>query len=449
MQSTAQPAPRSTARNDRPAPPDGARLAAIDGLRLVAALAVAAYHYVGTTTPRFWGAHDPRQFAPVLHGISRYGWLGVEFFFLISGFVICLSCWGRTPAQFVVSRASRLFPAYWCAVLMVVGLVLTARLGHFPAATPIDLRTVLGNLTMAPGPLGLRLIEGVAWTLWVEARFYLLMAVMLFLGIGYRRMIAFCGAWLTLALIARELDSPVLDEFVLSQYAGLFVTGIALYLMHRFGQNLVLWLLAGFAWCYHLTVLNDRVAAHAVPPAQGGALSWTVCAAVLTLFLAVLALAGIGPLSRLRWRRLVTAGALTYPFYLVHQSLGIPVAKGLLQKAPGLGVLPSMAVGFAFSLALAAAVHRLVERPLGRVLRRQLTRGMSPGRAGGDRTDRGGADLGLTGCERAAPGGAGLGRAGHTGRTGADGTLGAQRRPSSGPRAPLPPPTDPLPPRQG
>ncbi|MFI0717048.1 acyltransferase family protein [Streptomyces inhibens] len=367
-------------------PAGGTRLAAIDGLRLVAALAVAAYHYVGTTTPNFWGANDPKQFAPALHEISRYGWLGVEFFFIISGFVICLSCWGRTPVQFVVSRVSRLFPSYWCAVLMVVGLVLTARLVHLQAATPIDPRTILGNLTMVPGPLGLQLIAGVAWTLWVEARFYLLMAIMLFIGLTYRRMIAFCGTWLTLAVIARELDSTVLDELFISKYAGLFITGIALYLMRRFGQNLVLWLLAGFAWCYELTVLNDRVSAHAVKPADGGAISWAVCAAILTCFLAVLALAGIGPLARLRWRWLVTAGALTYPFYLVHQSIGIPVAKGLLQTVPALGVLPSMAVGAVFSLLLSGAIYRMVEKPLMRVLRRQLTRGMSPWQPSTDTT---------------------------------------------------------------
>ncbi|MFH8554853.1 acyltransferase family protein [Streptomyces celluloflavus] len=371
------PAARRGARTPG-GPAAGTRLAAIDGLRLVAALAVAAYHYVGTTTPHFWGSHDPKQFAPALHEISRYGWLGVEFFFMISGFVICMSCWGRSPVQFVVSRVSRLFPAYWCAVLLVIALVLTARLAHLQAATPIDLRTVLGNLTMVPGPLGLDLIDGVAWTLWVEARFYLLMAVMLFFGLTYRRMIAFCGTWLTLAIVTRELHSAALDEIFISQYAGLFITGIALYLMHRFGQNLVLWLLAGIAWGYELTVLNDRVAGHTVRPADGGALSWAVCAALLTFFLVVLALAGSGPLARLRWRWLVTAGALTYPFYLVHQSIGIPVAKGLLQKVPALGVLPSMAVALAFSLLLSAVIHRTVDGPLGRVLRRHLTRGMSP-----------------------------------------------------------------------
>jgi peptidoglycan/LPS O-acetylase OafA/YrhL len=100
------------------------RLTTIDGLRLVAALMVAAYHFLGTPTPHFWGRTELRDLAPFLHEIGGYGWLGVEFFFLISGFVICMSCWGRTPAQFAVSRISRLFPAYWCAVLLVVLLVL-------------------------------------------------------------------------------------------------------------------------------------------------------------------------------------------------------------------------------------------------------------------------------------------------------------------------------------
>ena len=356
----------------------GGRLAAVDGLRLVAALAVAAFHYLGSTTAHFWGDHDPRQFAPAMHEISRYGWLGVECFFMISGFVICMSCWGRTPAQFVVSRVARLFPSYWCAVLLVVALVLVSRLGHLQAATPIDARTVLGNLTMAPGPLGVQLTAGVAWTLWIEARFYLLMAVMLVFGLTYLRMVAFCGAWLVVAVVTQELHSAVLDEFCLSQYAGLFVTGVALYLMHRFGRNLLLWLLVGFAWCYELTVLDALVVQHAAPATEGGALSWGVCAVVLTCFLALLALAGCGPLTRLRWRWLVTAGALTYPFYLVHQSIGVPVAKGLLREAPGLGVLPSLTLALGFSLLLAVAVDRLVDRPSGRLLRRRLTLAMSP-----------------------------------------------------------------------
>ena len=368
--------------SDRPLPPQQsgpARLAAIDGLRMVAAVMVAAYHFLGTPTPHFWGRTALRDFAPLVHEISRYGWLGVEFFFAISGFVICMSCWGRTPAQFTVSRIARLFPAYWCAVLLVVALVLISRMGHWPAATRIDPRTVLGNLTMAPGPLGLELVDKVGWTLWVEARFYLLMAVLLVFGLSYRRVLAFCGAWLLAGVIALELKSPLLDEFILPRYTGLFVAGIILYLMHRFGQSLLLWLLLCFAWSYELTVLEFRVADHATVPPGESPPSWVVCAAVLTVCLGLLALAGLqGPLAKLRWRWLITAGGLTYPFYLVHQSIGIPLAKGLVRAFPSLGPLPSIAVSVSCMLGLSLLMHLMVERRLGRLLRHRLTRDMRP-----------------------------------------------------------------------
>ncbi|MFG3284506.1 acyltransferase family protein [Streptomyces sp. NPDC048111] len=355
----------------RPAPAPG-RLAAVDGLRLVAAIAVAAYHYVGTPTARFWGEnYELAQVAPLLHAVSGYGWLGVEAFFLISGFAICMSCWGRTPAQFAVSRIARLFPLYWAVVLLVVVMGTVAVLGGQRSGAPIDVRTTLGNLTMIPSPLGVRFTAGVAWTLWVEARFYLLVGALLLIGLTYRRVVAFGFMWLVAAAIGRELHSAVLDEILLSQYAGLFVAGMALYLMHRYGANLLLWLLAGFAWCYTLTVLDDRVASHSTS-------NWPVSAAVLSAFFVLLALAGPGPLRHLRWRALVYAGALTYPFYLVHQSVGIPVTRGVLKALPAIGLLPCIALGLLFSLALAAALHRLVDRKLGRLLRHHLTNALNP-----------------------------------------------------------------------
>ncbi|OKJ05557.1 acyltransferase family protein [Kitasatospora sp. CB01950] len=383
--STQLPAPARTGpapallplRPPRPAA-HGARLAAVDALRLLAALAVAAYHYLGTPTSDFWGRFDLPQALPVLHRISSYGWLGVEAFFLLSGFAICMSCWGRTPAQFAVSRVTRLFPLYWAVVALILGSGAVAALGGLEPSIPTDLRTSLGNLTMMPGPLGLEATDGVAWTLWVEARFYLLMAVLMLVGLTYRRTIAFCFLWLTLAAIGRELHSAVLEEILLPRYAGLFVAGIALYLMYRFGPNLMLWLLTGFAWCYTLTLLGERVAEHAVPADRGDSPGWAVCAALLTAFLAALALAGPGPLGRLRWRTLVYAGALTYPFYLVHQSLGIPVARGVIKVAPGLGLLPAVLAGLLFSLLLSAALHHVVDRRLAVRLRHRLTASLDP-----------------------------------------------------------------------
>ncbi|MFD5543838.1 hypothetical protein ACFWIJ_40090 [Streptomyces sp. NPDC127079] len=65
--------------------------------------------------------------------------------------------------------------------------------------------------------------------------------------------------------------------------------------------------------------------------------------------------------------------AVTYPFYLVHQSIGIPLAKGLNRAFPTLGPLPSTAVSVGCVLGLSLLVHTAVERPLGRLLRHRLT----------------------------------------------------------------------------
>ncbi|MFG3348263.1 acyltransferase family protein [Streptomyces sp. NPDC048018] len=346
-------------------------------MRLAACLFVAAFHFLGTTNPAIWG-ESPKVFAPLVHRASMYGWLGVEMFFLISGFVICMSAWGRTPGQFAVSRISRLFPAYWFVIALIVARVAISAMQTGDVWSAIHPRVIVSNLTMFPGPLKVDLLDGVAWTLDVEARFYLLMAVVLKFGTTYQRMMGFCTLWLVAAFVTRSTENKLLDQFVLSPYAGYFIAGITVYLMCRFGQNLMLWFLLAMAWGYQLSVLQIRVNWHLATSNTDRTVSWTLCAVLVTAFLAVLMLASLGPLRRIRWSWLVTAGALTYPFYLVHLSLGIPLAKGLTRHVPALGFWGTVAVTTATMLLLSYAVYRWAEKPLSRWLRRNLLKGLDP-----------------------------------------------------------------------
>ncbi|MGA5816940.1 acyltransferase family protein [Kitasatospora sp. NPDC094028] len=344
-------------------------------MRLLAALAVAGFHYLSAIPPNQWGP-SPKDFAHSLHRASMYGWLGVEAFFLISGFVICMSSWGRTAGQFAVSRISRLYPAYWCALALIVARIALIPMQTHDVASVIHPRIVLANLTMFPDALHAGLLDGVAWTLAVEAHFYLLMAVLLAFGTTYHRVMGFCVIWLAAGIVTSETKSKFLDDLVLSQYAGLFVAGIAVYLMYRFGQNLMLWILLGFAWCYELTMLPVRLSGHYQEWGSKALCSWTVASALLTAFLALLLLATIGPLARVRWRWLMTAGALTYPFYLIHQSLGLPMGTELTVHAHWLGPWGRLALTTVSMLLLAAAIHHVVEKPAGRALRRRLDRAL-------------------------------------------------------------------------
>ncbi|WP_433296586.1 acyltransferase family protein [Actinoplanes sp. CA-030573] len=75
------------------------------------------------------------------------GWMGVECFFVISGFVICMSSWGRTLPEFFLSRVTRLMPLYVVAVV-----VSAAALTIWPLKSAGPAKAdVLYNLTMLTG----------------------------------------------------------------------------------------------------------------------------------------------------------------------------------------------------------------------------------------------------------------------------------------------------------
>ncbi|MFF4602817.1 acyltransferase family protein [Streptomyces sp. NPDC001339] len=96
-----------------------------------------------------------RTIFPSLHRISQYGWIGVEVFFLISGFVICMSSWGRSLGDFVVSRAARLYPAYWAAVLISATVI-----SFWPQVRHITgWNQVATNLTMLQHGMGVPVSE--------------------------------------------------------------------------------------------------------------------------------------------------------------------------------------------------------------------------------------------------------------------------------------------------
>lgn len=94
----------------------------IDGLRGIAAIAVAGFHF-------YYGGplRDPlSKILPApLCELLEHGWLGVEIFFVISGFIIAyslrkahvnLSFFGN----FVLRRSLRLDPPYWATIALVI-----------------------------------------------------------------------------------------------------------------------------------------------------------------------------------------------------------------------------------------------------------------------------------------------------------------------------------------
>ncbi|MFD8501705.1 acyltransferase family protein [Streptomyces sp. NPDC059687] len=361
----AAPQPLTTSEPKRAARSSGAgsRLYAIDGIRLVAALMVAVHHYAGTNRMnhegnRYWG-RPVSEIMPTVFRFASYGWIGVEIFFVISGFVICMSCWGRSPRQFFVSRVIRLYPAYWFAILFTTG-VLIALPGVWGHLRP---REILLNFTMLQSGSGVANVDGVYWTLWSELRFYLLFLAVVATGLTYRKVVLFCCAWGAVAMLAPVSGFPLLELVANPDGAWYFIAGLALYLMHRFGPDLLLWGILGMAWLMGQLELGQRI------DEVEHVSSWRGSVLVFTVFLLVMVAVALGLMDRVRWRWLVTAGTMTYPLYLMHYAAGTTVINRLHDTMDARLLIVVVLSGF---LALSYLVHRFVERPLARLMKKGL-----------------------------------------------------------------------------
>ncbi|MGW7006195.1 acyltransferase family protein [Streptomyces sp. NPDC054933] len=372
---TAMPAAVHTGRppsptSEAPGTPSARRprLYVLDGLRLIAALYVVAYHYTA------FAEHDPRPWGKPVHDVfptfgrfSAYGYLGVQLFFLISGFVICMTAWGRTPKEFLVSRVTRLFPAYWFAIAATSLAVLL--LGGHWLRFGRSADQALTNLTMLQDPLGVSDVDGVYWTLWCELVFYLLFLAVVAKGLTYKRVVSFCGLWLIAGVVTANSGDGVLNTITMPTQAPYFAGGVAIYLIYRYGPDLILVGLTGLSWLLSLHQTAGQMSA--VSGHVGHHLHWEYAAAFVTACYAVLIAAAMGWLNWVRWGGLTTLGALTYPLYLLHEDIGWAVILHLHGMVP-----PWPLIGGLTALFLCAAwlVHRYVERPVSRYLKRELSK---------------------------------------------------------------------------
>ncbi|MCK2216422.1 acyltransferase [Actinomadura sp. ATCC 31491] len=348
---------------------ENGRLAELDLLRFLAALAVVAFHYL-VAYASVWGDR-PAELFPAAAPLAGLGILGVELFFIISGFVILMSVWGRGLGAFARSRLVRLYPAYW------ISLAAVAALYGLTGAKALDPKLSTGeyllNATMFQRLFKITDASGVYWSLWAELRFYLIMAVLVVIGVTHRRVLALGGLWLAAALTLKLLQHaavdvpPVLTETVMPDYAPYFVTGMSLYLIHKHGHSWLPWIYVAAGYALSLDSALARV--HRRIDAAGFKnmpVTDTGVVVALTIVFLLMALAATG-LLRLKPSKLLTAlGGVTYPLYLLHSVVAVAAIPALT------GHLPPWAAATAATLIavlLSYLVYAFAERPIQRLLK--------------------------------------------------------------------------------
>jgi peptidoglycan/LPS O-acetylase OafA/YrhL len=362
-----------------------------DALRGVAAMMVLTFHVV-LLTPRI-------GIGPFGRVVETFGSLGVELFFVISGFLLyrpfVAARAGHRPAPslkgFFRRRALRIVPAYW--VILTVLAVYPAVHGPFSA----DFWRYYGFLQLyEKDTIGLGL--PVAWSLCVEVTFYLALPAWagLLRRAGLRRELVL----LALAALAGgvvqvvAVDHSVLDTTArtLVGQAPYFAVGMALALVHVAATRAPAWVVSRSELCWLGAAVALALLAWQIPPGgifgsirqdellgAGGIALRLALSLVFVAFVALPAVFGDteGGLPRrfLAWRPIAWIGMVSYSVYLWH----LPIAELLSRPsvpeqfdATGLNLVNRVDVltipllwymTVTFTLVLAWLTFRYVELP--------------------------------------------------------------------------------------
>ena len=349
-------------------------LPSLTGLRWVAAFLVFAFHTSG------WGVRTSSWWH-----LGQFGFIGVSFFFVLSGVVLTWSARpGQTTRGFYWRRFARVYPSHAVTAVIAIGLYLYVMPPHKDLWAGLVALVLLHAWVPVAGVYSAA--NGVSWSLSCEAFFYALFpGLTRLLSTWSRRrrvlfvafVLATCSSLALLGSFAAHGRYDTAAYMSPAVRAGEFVLGLALGLALREGW--VPRVRVGAAWA-------ATAAAVVVALAVGALRGWPVprgfadVVAVGPLALVLVAYAGRDLTGRATWMArpwAVYLGQLSFAFYLVHQLVLDLVMKQLLPLSDPsvVDIVWRAGIGLALSVLAAMAVHHGVELRAQRLLTRRRASG--------------------------------------------------------------------------
>ncbi|MEO1386144.1 MAG: acyltransferase [Cyanobacteria bacterium J06634_6] len=345
------------------------RISYLDGHRGLAILLVVLYHAY-SRWPEIVPYGDRYADFPVF----SFGWLGVQLFFMLSGFVILMSL-ERCPKirNFIYRRWIRLFP-----MMLICSIIIFATAGFFferPAGAPAWSSLIPGLTFIEPTwwsavtGSSIEPLEGAFWTLYAEFKFYVfgaiayywqgkkffvgsLIAAFVLSSVAQLGLTFFEGsAFLILVKLTVNLS---FDQF------GWFAAGAAFYI---YSQNRL------FKW-FGLAVLLSFVSSAMLGFVESDMQAFLIASLVSFLF----AISVINPSIQnfLSNRSFLFFGFISYPLYLIHENM---MVAGVIKLDKYVEILPPALfplLMIAVLSGVAFVLVKYVEPPLKRLMSERL-----------------------------------------------------------------------------
>ena len=347
------------------------KLTGIQLLRAVAACLVVFAHF-GFSVESYHAGYS--YFARV--GFERLGGIGVDIFFVISGFIMVSSLEGRQDGpsaalQFLKRRALRIYPLYWIwtTVLLALWISGLALKNHTDSTTYLVASYFLWPIQNTDGIVHPFLDQG--WSLIFEMFFYISLSICIAFKTGKTAIPVVAIAFIVAGYIADRfeinpscqylLNSPLLFEFLLGMVAGtVFIrlhAATTLVIPTKLVKCMLLASIAGLIGSFFLRWNAPSVVTYGIP------------ASFMILSCALLKISEQNASIRV----FTYLGNASYSIYLTHGFFTL--AAGTLMKH-GLGrqLNPDLIVvaGTVITIFVSAKTYTYVEVPLTRFFERRL-----------------------------------------------------------------------------
>ena len=209
------------------------RQPSIDLLRFIAAMMVATMHWgLEVGSERYQGIYEVR----IIGDLVKNGGFGVSIFFVISGFVIIGTAQKYNAIEFIFARFIRLFPGLLISMLIVLIVG-----NHFIQPYEKPFTSFFHSIFLTYQVAGVQPLATPLWTLIIEIKFYIGVAITLFLLPRFfkstRGIIILLTLWELTIILLGETASPVghylLPYLTLNGSHNLFALGICFNLLSK------------------------------------------------------------------------------------------------------------------------------------------------------------------------------------------------------------------------
>lgn len=280
------------------------RLENIDLLRGVAIIFVVLFHYTNHYPPEYLLRTD-NWFLP----IAKYGWSGVDIFFIVSGYCIALTIIKTSNfVEFSVKRFARIYPAYFfCGISTLIFFSFFDLPGREVSWFTGFMNLIFANFI--PG-LNFKYIDGIYWALIVELKFYIFFGIIYFFFKNLNKAIIVWGIFAIILNLLLIFTEKVIFISSISPHANLFLIGLIVFNLRD--KNFFPYLLITLIALTNIFI-NERYSDYEI----------------YFLFLIFITVLILKININLKLNFLSKVGLISFSWYLLHNAIGIIIIREL------------------------------------------------------------------------------------------------------------------------